>query len=76
MNGGSLPQGPYKGLAPFEDSELDALLFFGRERDSEIVVANLLAARLTVLYGRAGSARARCCTRAWRACCGRSRTRT
>ena len=25
---------PYKGLAPFEDSELDALLFFGRERET------------------------------------------
>ena len=26
---------PFKGLAPFEDSELDALLFFGRERERE-----------------------------------------
>ena len=24
---------PYRGLAPFEDSELDALFFFGREHD-------------------------------------------
>jgi WD40 repeat protein len=46
--------GPYKGLAPFGDSELDALLFFGREREREIVVANLIAARLTVLYGPSG----------------------
>ena len=46
--------GPYKGLAPFGDSELDALLFFGRERECEIVVANLIAARLTVLYGPSG----------------------
>ena len=45
---------PYRGLAPFEDSELDALYFFGRERDSEIVVANLIASRLTVLYGPSG----------------------
>jgi len=45
---------PYRGLAPFEDSELDALYFFGRERDTEIVVANLIAARLTVLYGPSG----------------------
>ena len=50
----NIPESPYKGLAPFEDSELDALLFFGRERDSEIVVANLLASRLTVLYGTSG----------------------
>ena len=28
------PDSPYKGLVPFEDSELDALLFFGRERES------------------------------------------
>ncbi len=45
---------PYRGLSAFEDSELDALYFFGRERDSEIVVANLIAARLTVLYGPSG----------------------
>src|SRR4051794_17398709 len=45
---------PYKGLAPFEDSEVDALLFFGRERETEIVVANLLASKLTVLYGPSG----------------------
>jgi WD40 repeat protein len=49
-----IPAGPFKGLAPFEDSELDALLFFGRERESEIIAANLLAARLTVLYGPSG----------------------
>lgn len=48
------PESPYKGLVPFEDSELDALLFFGRERESEIIAANVLAARLTVLYGPSG----------------------
>jgi len=45
---------PYKGLSPFDDSALDALLFFGRERETEIVVANALASRLTVLYGPSG----------------------
>jgi WD40 repeat protein len=45
---------PYKGLSPFDDTELDALLFFGRERETEIVVANALASRLTVLYGPSG----------------------
>ena len=45
---------PYRGLAAFDDSDLDALYFFGRERDSEIVVANLIASRLTVLYGPSG----------------------
>jgi WD40 repeat protein len=50
----ALPPSPYKGLAAFDDSDQDALFFFGRERDSEIIVANLLAARLTVLYGPSG----------------------
>ena len=49
-----LPASPYKGLAPFSDSELDAMFFFGRERDVEIVCANALATRLTVLYGPSG----------------------
>src|SRR5207344_146709 len=50
----SAPESPYKGLNAFDDSELDALLFFGREREREIVVANLIASRLTVLYGPSG----------------------
>jgi WD40 repeat protein len=48
------PSSPFKGLNAFEDSEIDALLFFGREREREIVVANLIASRLTVLYGPSG----------------------
>jgi hypothetical protein len=50
----SPPLTPYKGLAPFDDSELDALLFFGRERETEVIVANLLASKLTVLYAPSG----------------------
>ena len=50
----SAPSSPYKGLASFEDSELDALLFFGREREREIIAANLMASSLTVLYGETG----------------------
>lgn len=49
-----LPGSPYKGLAAFEDSELDALLFFGREREVAAVASNVLASRLTVLYGPSG----------------------
>ena len=45
---------PFKGLSAFQDTELDALLFCGREREREVVVANLLASRLTVLYGASG----------------------
>src|SRR5437764_2070374 len=47
-------QSPYKGLAAFDDSDLDALLFFGRERERDVIAANLMAARLTVLYGESG----------------------
>jgi WD40 repeat protein len=49
-----VPESPYKGLAAFEDSELDALLFFGREGEIAAVAANVLANRLTVLYGPSG----------------------
>jgi WD40 repeat protein len=49
-----IPESPYKGLASFEDSELDALLFFGREREIAAVASNVLASRLTVLYGPSG----------------------
>jgi WD40 repeat protein len=50
----TVPDSPYKGLAAFEDSELDALLFFGREREIAAVAANVFASRLTVLYGPSG----------------------
>jgi len=50
----TVPESPYKGLAAFEDSELDALLFFGRAREISAVAANVLASRLTVLYGPSG----------------------
>jgi WD40 repeat protein len=48
------PLSPYKGLTPFEDNHVDALLFFGREREAKVIAANLLATRLTVLYGVSG----------------------
>ncbi len=48
------PDSPYKGLAAFADSELDALLFFGREREIEACAATVLASRLTGLYGPSG----------------------
>ena len=50
----SAPPTPFKGLAPFGESELDMLLFFGREREIEVIAANLVASRLTVLYGPSG----------------------
>jgi WD40 repeat protein len=46
------PDMPYKGLVPY--SEQDADRFFGRDAERELVVANLLASRFTVLYGASG----------------------
>jgi WD40 repeat protein len=48
------PSSPYKGLSAFEDSAVDALFFFGRDRDSEVIAANLMASRVTVLFGPTG----------------------
>jgi hypothetical protein len=47
-----LPITPYKGLMPY--AQEDAPFFFGREAEREIVTANLMASRLTVLYGSSG----------------------
>jgi WD40 repeat protein len=48
------PPSPYKGLASYGESGLDPVLFFGREREIEVIVANLVATRLTILYGPSG----------------------
>jgi len=48
------PYSPYKGLMPFQDSDGDVPFFFGRDRERELVEANLMASRLTVLYGETG----------------------
>ena len=48
------PRSPFKGLSAFDDSDLDALFFFGRELERELIVANVVATRLTVLYGESG----------------------
>src|SRR5215208_7657130 len=47
-----LPISPYKGLANY--TEHDAALFFGRDREREVIIANLKARRLTLLYGESG----------------------
>lgn len=47
-----LPGCPYKGLMPY--TEDDAQYFFGRDRDRGLVIANLMASRLTLLYGPSG----------------------
>lgn len=43
---------PYVGLVPY--TEEDSRFFFGRERETRQVVANLFASRLTLLYGASG----------------------
>ncbi|HEX4865650.1 MAG TPA: AAA family ATPase, partial [Acidimicrobiales bacterium] len=43
---------PYQGLVPY--AEEDASYFFGRDQECDLVVANLLACRLTLLYGPSG----------------------
>src|SRR5256885_17081728 len=48
----SMIDSPYKGLMPY--SEDDAPFFFGREAEQEIITANLMASRLTLLYGASG----------------------
>jgi len=46
------PESPYKGLLPY--TEADADFFFGRANEREMIASNLLAARLTLLYGPSG----------------------
>ncbi len=49
----ALPSSPYVGLVPF--SESDSAFFFGRDEWCDVVVDNLKAYRLTVLYGESGT---------------------
>jgi WD40 repeat protein len=46
------PASPFKGLTPYTEEDVD--FFFGREQETEIIRANLLASRLTLLYGESG----------------------
>jgi hypothetical protein len=45
-------QSPFIGLEPY--GEEDAPFFFGRERETRLITANLRGAPLTVLYGASG----------------------
>src|SRR5438067_3365829 len=47
-----MPYCPYKGLMPYEESDAD--FFFGRDAERETIGDNLLAWRLTLLYGASG----------------------
>lgn len=46
------PSGPYVGVVPF--GEEDEWRFFGREAETRVIASNLLASRLTLLYGPSG----------------------
>jgi Cdc6-like AAA superfamily ATPase len=46
------PESPYRGLTPY--LEQDAPLFFGREDECDLVIDNMMASRLTLLYGASG----------------------
>jgi hypothetical protein len=48
-----VPDSPFKGLMPY--AEDDGAFFFGREREQEIIISNLMASRLTLLYGVSGA---------------------
>ncbi|HEV7858451.1 MAG TPA: hypothetical protein VGO91_07460 [Pyrinomonadaceae bacterium] len=48
----SSPLQPYVGLIPFHEE--DARFFFGRQTEQEVITGNLLASRLTLLYGPSG----------------------
>jgi tetratricopeptide (TPR) repeat protein len=52
MSDKTLRDTPYKGLVPYDEE--DDQFFFGREAETEIITANLMASRLTLLYGPSG----------------------
>jgi len=43
---------PYQGLVPYEED--DAPWFFGRDKETRLIIANLFASPLTLLYGASG----------------------
>jgi len=47
------PQGPFREL--FHYDVKDAPYFFGRDEDSRILLANLMASRVTVVFGASGA---------------------
>lgn len=46
------PPAPYKGLVPYTAD--DAAVFFGRDAERSIIIANLRSSRFTLLYGPSG----------------------
>lgn len=52
MSAGALLAVPYHGLIPYDEE--DAPYFFGRDAEREVILANLQASRLTLVYGPSG----------------------
>lgn len=52
MNPALAPETPFKGLMPY--TKEDEPFFFGRTRERDLITANLMASRLTLLYGPSG----------------------
>lgn len=48
----TLRESPFVGLMPFDEG--DAPYFFGREKESRLIIADLFASPLTILYGTSG----------------------
>ena len=46
-------RGPYVGLTAY--TERDAAIFFGRDAERRVLISNLRASRLTLLYARSGT---------------------
>ena len=43
---------PYRGLVPYFEEDAD--YFFGRQSDTQIIVANCMTTRVTLFYGASG----------------------
>jgi AAA+ ATPase superfamily predicted ATPase len=50
-----MPNSPYKFLGHYESSLDDRKVFFGRERETRILLADVLVSRLVVLFARTGT---------------------
>jgi len=45
---------PYRGLVPYSEDPEDVRLFFGRDVEQRVLMDNIMAVRLSVVYGESG----------------------
>lgn len=55
MTTSASPDSPYKFLDSYSDAEHDRARFFGRERETEILLSDVVISRLVVLFARTGT---------------------